>query len=215
MRSISAGADLHGVRQDEHGSARKPRARRPCAPGSRTPRSRPRRPGPPRLTDDRVVDTPRRARPSSTEADDRRVDAGARTRGPSALVLGRADARLRIEEDDVGDAEALVRASCAISSRTPAKRPPCLIDADAEARAAERGTARLGHAGRRRTHRDGRENVDRRHETSCRKRRAAGQARPGGGSPGMGKLTSKHVRPGSAWTRRAVPPRTCESRRTR
>ena len=75
---LASGAVLHGMRQDEHAESREPRARPPCAPGSRIPRSdhdcRVSR----RAHDDRVVDTPRRARPSRTEADDRRVESRAK-----------------------------------------------------------------------------------------------------------------------------------------
>ena len=65
------------------------------------------------FTLDRVVDTPRRARPSSAEADDGRVDGAHEAGDLAALLVGRADAHAGIEEHDVAHAPAL---------RAPARR---------------------------------------------------------------------------------------------
>jgi len=55
---------------------------------------------------DRVVDTPRRARPSGAEADDRRIHCADEPGHLAAFLIGGADAHARIEEDDVAHAPA-------------------------------------------------------------------------------------------------------------
>ena len=53
------------------------------------------------LTLDRVVDTPRRARPSCAEADDGRIDGAHEARHLLPLLVGGSDANPRVEEHDI------------------------------------------------------------------------------------------------------------------
>src|SRR5207253_11283124 len=83
------------------------------------------------FTHDRVVDTPRRARPSRAEADDGGVDPAREIGDLPALRLRRADPGVGIEEHDVANAESLAREAGELVG-VVLERAPGAIDADPE-----------------------------------------------------------------------------------
>src|SRR5262249_47054915 len=131
------------------------------------------------LTDDRVVDTPRRARPSRSETDDRRVDAMREGGHLRALLLGPADAGLGIEDHDVPHAELRASEALDLVRRLPPGTPG-VIDADAQHAASEGGDARRERSGLGRAERNGRADLDGAHgrqvPRSTRRRQASSAA---------------------------------------
>src|SRR5262249_53264800 len=144
-----------------------------------------------------VVDTPRRARPSRAEADDGGVHAPREFGDLAALGLGRSDARLGVEDDDVADAEPLAGEPGELVG-VLVERPPRAIDADAEDLVAERGEARRQWLRVRRAERDGRKYLKGAHAPSCREgarrvKRSRWPRKPG----------ARPARPESVWPRAA------------
>src|SRR5215471_8847690 len=131
------------------------------------------------LTDDRVVDTPRRARPSRPEADDRRVETMRERGNLRALLLGAADTGLGIEDHDVPHAEPLASEPLDLVRCLPPGTPG-VVDADAEHAAGKAGDARRERSGLGRTERDGGADLDGAHgrqvPRSTRRRQASSAA---------------------------------------
>src|SRR5262249_50895934 len=145
------------------------------------------------FTHDRVVDTPRRARPSRAEADHGRVD-GAREVGDlPALGLGGPDPGLGIEEDDVADAEALARETGELVG-VLLEGAPGVVDPEAEPPAAQRRQAAGQRPGLARTERHRGEDRDRLHGSVSAASPEWGSSVAAWGAPGGAEVSPPGAR---------------------